>query len=468
MTPVELVLSHYKLPDRIKELHPLQVRAINEQAYLPNSGQWLGTGTGKTLVATMTSLWKKIRYGVPTVIIMPPLLVDQWVAWLEQFQPKLKVVAYQGTPKQREALSFNGSDFVVVGAQIFKKDYDRFMRHFLPLHPNVVVDEATMVCNVGTGTHEAIYDFAIGCNQELLTGTPVNNPMDAYGLLKFTNPGAYRNYKHFENMHVDGRDFFDRPNEFKNLGMLKAALAHNSQTILFSDMYPHMPDPLYIPYEYRLDPKHMKLYTQLAEQQLLVLPDGGKIEATTASKVMHALGQLIVNWGYFSQDDSNVSEAIKHVEQKLNEMGDGKLVVFANYKLSIAAIIKHLGPKYGAVAINSEVTQTQKQRHISSFINDSKCRVVAIQPKSGGYGLDGLQHVCNFAMFLEPCTIPRDFHQSVARLQRTGQRARVGVYLPTAAGTLQFRRFKQLLANDELMNQIVVTKAELREMIYGR
>lgn len=468
MTPLELVLSQYTLPDKIKEVHPKQVRAINEQAYLPNSGQWLGTGTGKTLVASVTSLYKKIKYGVPTVIIMPPLLIEQWDRWLAEFKPKLKVVAYHGTPAHRKSLSFEGADFVLVGPQIFKKEYDKFMTFFLPIHPNVVVDEATMVCNIGTGTHEAIYDFAIGCNQELLTGTPANNPMDAYGLLKFTNPGAYRNLKHFENMHVEGRDFFDRPNEFKNLGMLKSALAKNSQTILFSDMYPHMPDPLYMPYKYSLSPKHMKLYTQLAEQQLLILPDGGKIEATTASKIIHALGQLIVNWEYFSQDESNISEAIKHVEQKLEELGDGKLVVFANYKLSIAALIKNLGTKYGAVAINSEVTQVQKQRNLDRFTNDPKCRLIVIQPKSGGYGLDGLQHVCNYSMFLEPCTIPRDFHQSVARLLRTGQRSRVVVYLPTAEGTLQYRRFKQLLANDELMNQFVTTKAELREMIYGR
>lgn len=466
MTPLELVLQHYQLPARIKTVHPLQVRAINEQAPLMNSGQWLGTGTGKTLVATVTSLYKKLVHGVPTVVIMPPILVEQWERWLSGFTPKLRVLAYQGTPKQREKLSLDGMDFVLVGAQIFKKDFNRLMRHYLPLHPNVVVDEATMVCNIETGTHEAVYDFAVGCAQELLTGTPANNPMDVYGLLKFTNPGAYRHFKEFDDMHVVSRDIFKKPNEFQNLPILKDRLAQNAQTILFSDMYPDMAEPLYIPYTYKLSDKHYTLYRQLAEQQLLLLPDGGKIEATTATKIMHALGQLIINWAYFTQDEKCISEALHHVEQKLAELGSGKLVVFANYKLSVSAVVRYF-TKVKAVAINSEVSESQKQRNIAQFIDDPKCRLIVIQPKSGGYGLDGLQHVCNYTMFLEPCTIPRDFHQSVARLQRTGQTARVVVYLPTAEGTLQFRRFKQLLANDELMNQVVYTKAELRELIYG-
>lgn len=40
------------------------------------------------------------------------------------------------------------------------------------------------------------------------------------------------------------------------------------------------------------DIKHLKLYRKLAEEELLKLPDGGKIDATQATKLVHALGQI--------------------------------------------------------------------------------------------------------------------------------------------------------------------------------
>lgn len=465
MTPFELVQQHYTFPSWLTPF-PLQVKAINEQATLAHSGQWLDTGTGKTFVATATSLFKLITQRRQTVVIMPPILVRQWANWLRTITPALSITEYRGTPAKRKALSLN-ADFVLVGAQVFQRDYERFSAHFFHVKPNVVIDEATMVANVGTQTHDSIYEFAMGCNQELLTGTPASNPMNAYGLLKFTSPGTYRNLKHFENMHVEGRDFFDNPCDFKDLHLLRGALERNSQRILFEDLYPDIEEPLYSHYNYDLDDKHYKLYTELAENQLLLLPDGGKIEATTASKIIHALGQIVGNWHYFSQDPKNISQMVRVIEQKMGELGDKKLVVFANYRMTIKHLTEYFTP-LGAVAVNSEVSEGQKAKNIQRFCDDPKCRLIMIQPRSGGYGVDGLQRVCHHAMFVEPCTVTRDFHQAVARLKRTGQTKRVMVHMPTASGTVQMRGFRALLKNDALTNQIIRNKADLRDMLFGR
>lgn len=464
MTPFEKVLQHYTFPPYIVP-KPLQIETINELAPLPNSGEWLDMGTGKTFCSTACSLFHKIEYGHQTIVVMPPVLVPQWAKWLRSITPALRVTEYVGTPTQRAKLSLD-ADFVLVGVQIFKRDIERFTRHFAGRPKTVTVDEATIICNIGSANHQTVYDFSIGNHQILLSGTPANNPMDAYGLIKFTAPGTYRNKKQFENIHVESRDFYDRPNKFKELDLLYANLARNSKRILYEDMYKDIEQPLYSPIDYDLDPAHYKLYRRLAEEELLKLPDGGKIDGTTANKLRHALGQIVVNWEHFSGVSGNVSNAIHLVEEKLEELGTGKLVVFADYKLTVRACMKHL-KKYGVVSVNSEVSNTEKQDNIARFINDPKCRVIVIQFKSGGYGLDGLQHVCNHMLFLEPCLQPRDFHQCVARLKRTGQTKRVMVMMAIARGTTQPRGFKILLENDTLVNQVIRTAGELREMIYG-
>lgn len=462
MTPTELVLHHYELPFELKRF---QGEICNELAPNLEQGHYLDMGVGKTVCSTVCALFHKIRNGSRVIVIMPPLLLKQWDVWLRRIKPALKVTKYQGTPAQRKAMTLD-ADFVLVGSQIFKKEYDRFQQFYCDKDYVVIVDEATMVCSIESDTHQKIYDFSLGRPRMLLTGTPMNNPMNGYGLMKFTAPGVYRNLKQFENLHVEERDFFGNPSKFMNLDLLAQNMSINSRRVLLADVNDEMPKVSYIPVDYDLDDKHLKLYRKLAEEELLKLPDGGKVDATSGNRLTHCLNQIIVNYGHFAGDPSLTSVTVKLIEEKLEELGSGKLLVFGHYRMTIAHLTEKL-KKYGAVPINSEVSQSKKEKHIDRFINDPSCRVLVAQIKSAGYGLDGLQHVCNHAFYAEACQSPRDFHQSVARLARTGQDKAVQIYMGIAAGTLQVRTFKNLLNNDELVNSVIRNVADLRKAIFG-
>jgi len=462
MTPTELALSRYTLPF---SLMPFQVEVIDDLAPLEEEGHYLDMGTGKTCCSTVSALYHKIERNCRIVVIMPPILLKQWEQWLLSIQPRLSVVRYQGTPAERAAMSLD-ADFVLVGVQIFKKEYERFYNHFKDLDVTTIVDEATIISNIGTDNHEKIYDFTLGKPRMMLTGTPLNNPMDAYGLLKFVAPGIYRNKAQFERIHVKARDFFSNPVEFDKLDLLAENMTVNAKRVLLADVYDQMPQVRYDPITYDLDPKHLKLYRKLAEEELLKLPDGGKIDATQATKLMHALGQIVLNWGHFAGDPKLESDTVSLVKEKLDELGDGKLLVFAHYRMSVALLAEKL-KKYHPVTVNSEVTAKQKERNVQTFIHRPECRVMIAQVKSAGYGLDQLQTVCHSAMYVEPCTSPRDFSQSVARLVRMGQTKPVQVFMTIAEGTLQARAFNNLLKKDEIVNQVIRNKADLRDMIFG-
>ena len=259
---------------------------------------------------------------------------------------------------------------------------------------------------------------------------------------------------------------FNNVTEWDNLDLLAKNMTVNAKRVLLEDIYDEMPEVTYTPLEYDLDPKHARLYRKLAEEELLRLPDGGKIDATTANKLTHALGQIIVNYGHFAGDSSLVSKSLDMAEELLEELGDGKLLMFANYRMSIALLVEKLA-KYGAVGVNSEVTSSQKEKNIEKFIHDPSCRVMVAQVRSAGFGLDGLQAVANTIFYIEPCSSPRDFHQSVARLVRQGQSRPVQVYMGVAAGTLQRRAFNNLMKNDSLVNSVIRNAADLRDLVLG-
>lgn len=484
MTPFEEVLQHFKFPDEIVPgepfvPHPDQVRDINTLAPLPNQGHWEGMGTGKTFIATACALYRRIRFGEQCVIILPPVLALQWERWLKRLRPcptvtiyatpkrtKSKLVQQLSPAEERAKLSLD-SDFVIVGWQIFKKDFDRFQQHFADKKVFVILDEATFCANIGSGVHEAVFEFSTNRARAPLSGTPINNPADGYGLLKFSAPGCYRNKKHFENSHVDERDYFDRPSKWKDLDILEANVAKNSFRLLYEDMYAGVQNPLYDLIPYSLSPAHAKLYDKLANEQLLILEGGVKLDATTVTRLLHALGQIVLNAEYFSAGEIKDSAGFELIEQKLGELGRRKLVVFANYRMTIASMTKRF-KKFGCVPFNSEVTPAQKDKNLRRFIEDPDCRLIAIQFASGGKGLDGLQHVCHHMMFIEQCQQPRDFLQAVARLQRTGQRNRVWVGLPTAQSTLQPRAVRALVKNDDLINEIIRMPYKLRDVIFGK
>lgn len=469
MTPFELVLQHYNFPKEIRgnpfDPHPLQIAVINSLAPLTTSGEWLDMGTGKTFVATACALYWKITQGIPCVVILPPVLIRQWARWLAMISPALSICEYEGTPAERAEKDLS-ADFVIVGIQIFKKEWTKFNVAFRGRRRFVIVDEATMIGNINSDAYQKVYDFCVGMLCTMLTGTPSDPPMRTYAMLTLTAPGSYRSMKHFENEHVDEVDFHKKPIAWKNLDLLNEKLKKNSARVLFKDMYNKSQTPFIDRIEYRLSPDHYKLYRKLSEEQLLELPEGGKIDGSTANRLIHALGQIILNPAHFSGKPEMRSATLDLIDQRLEGLAGGKLLVFAHYKLTIAQLVKHYS-KYGAVQVNSAVTNKQKDLAKQRFIEDDKCKIIFVQYLSGGLGLDGLQWVCNHLMMIEPIRQPYIFRQSVARLDRGGQRHRVMVDVAIAQRTLQVRGFKDLVDNDGVASQIIRNAYELRKEIYG-
>ena len=220
-----------------------------------------------------------------------------------------------------------------------------------------------------------------------------------------------------------------------------------------------------IPYD--LAPAHQKLYERIAVEKLVEFDDGREINAISTQALYSALQQVIINWSHFEDDPSKEPAALELVDEIFDEIGPtAKLAVVANFIRSNSYLLEKL-QKYGAVAVYGEVSAKGKQEAINKFIEDPTCRCILLQPRSAGFGVDGLQHVCSDMLFLEAPTVAPPFYQTAARLDRDGQKSPVNCRIGVANRTVQVRMFKGLLENDKTTNAVQGGYKDLKDAING-
>lgn len=462
MKPYDIVKDWLKLP---WDLYEFQENTVNDLAPLPGAGYYMDTGIGKTPTSIVAALYK-LRVGEVehVVCLMPPILTVNWARNIAKI-PGVTYVEYKGTPKKRAAIDLD-ANFILMGYQIFKRDYDYLVEKIGGRKIAIICDEAQALKNVASQTFKSVRDFALTNHILLLTGTPLSDPEDVYAYTRLVAPSVYRNLHQFHNIHVLKRDFFDKPCEWANLDLLRENLMVNSVRILKRDVLKDLPPVTYEEMNYDLAPKHLALYNELAEQQLKLLPSGDKIDLTQATALFHALGQIPANAEHFSGGEVE-STILDVIDELMDELGDKKLVIFTTYKMTTKRVTDHC-QKYGAVSIWSAISPAQKQKNIDTFVQDAQCRMIVMNWQAGGAGIDNLQHVCADMLFLELPFKASHFHQAVARLDRSGQQLPVNVRIAIAEKTAQWGVYQMVLENDSLINCCVRGMKDLKDVIHGK
>jgi SNF2 family DNA or RNA helicase len=466
MTNYEVIKANYNLPF---ELRPFGADVLNKYGQDHRHGYYWQPGTGKTVASAVHSLCLNLA-GVTNqwIITMPPILIPNWARVLGTITSKRtgkgpRVCMYRGTPKQRRQLDLKNQDYLLMSYEMLKQDFEILYEHAANRKVGGIGDEAHKVKNHESVNFKAHREMYLGRPLLLLTGTPITRPADGYAYCKFTNPSAYRNVRAFDKAHVAERDDYKTVTQWSNLELLRDNLMVNASRILKAEHMAELPPVTYTPIFYDLEPKHYKLYQRIAEEQLVELDNGGEIDAVGSSRLQHALQQVILNWSHFAQEAGLRPAGLELLDTVLEEIDRDKLLVVANYRLSnelIRTTYPNSAALFGGMGAKAQETNLRK------FIDDPECRVMVIQPEAGGYGVDGLQHVCSDILFLE-CPTPTQFQQAKDRLDRDGQKLPVNCRIAVANKTLQVRRHRQMLDNDELANKVQGSFKDLREAIYG-
>ena len=445
---------------------PLQVEDAVSAAIAGRFAFWYEVGVGKTLAATLAATALDSVY---KIVICPPIIMNQWEEWLNEIGIKDTCI-YKGPRRTVDMLDHH---WVIMSHAIYRDSFEVIKARLAQRDVTLVVDEAQALKNPQSKLFKCVNQFvAPDRHLLLLTATPTSKPEDTYTYIKLKTPALYRSWGHWQNLHVLDRDIFGTITKYQNLEMLADRFAMHSVRRTKRDVFGDVMEPIYQRMPYELDPKHYKLYVKLAEEQLLLLANGDKIDATTAQRLRHALQQIVVNYGKFSGNPEDRSRAYDIIDQVIEEVdpmdkSKSKLVIWTYYVSTSESVTAYLKQKFGDRAVVAAYGKVNSQKAIDAIMKDPEARILVAQPSSCGVGLN-LQHVCWENLFIELSTTPMQVRQAAGRTDRAGQKNRPTMRFAQALKTIQVKLFNDLLKNDDLVTKVERTAASLRQEIFGQ
>lgn len=446
-------------------LEPRQVDGVNFLSTFPRVGNFSDVGCGKTVMATALSMVKGPEV---TLVTVPPILIPQWVTWLQNFSKD--VVRYQGTPTYRAKLDLGNARWIVMSHAIFRQDYEYLRAKALRPSMEIIVDEAQALKNSASVLFKYVNRLSSIADVQLLTGTPTTKPTDAYSYIKLKTPTVFRSYGHFENTYVVEKDFFKQPVKYGNLDHLADTLALQTVKYTKEEVFGYNLTPIYTTIPYDLDRDHKRLYDKLVEEQLLLLDNGAKIDATTPVRLYHALQQIVCNWAHFSGEPhrSAAYDILDEVVEDTNclDVTHSKLIVWTYYKMTSRNVLEYCHKQWPGTTV-AAYSEVDSAKSVKSFMEDPRTRILIAQPSSAGMGLNPA-HLCSEVLFLEASTSPMQIRQAIGRVDRKGQTVRPTIRFAEAIGTIQKTLYGRLASNDDLVIRVENLKDSLRDALFGR
>jgi SWI/SNF-related matrix-associated actin-dependent regulator 1 of chromatin subfamily A len=111
-------------------------------------------------------------------------------------------------------------------------------------------------------------------------------------------------------------------------------------------------------------------------------------------------------------------------EQIIDDLTTGgiqKITIFAIHKIGIKWLTEKLSA-FNPVVIDGSTPAEKRQPNIDRFQQDPTCRAILGNIDAMGTGVDGLQNVCDEAVFCELAWVPSTNAQAIMRLCRIGQK----------------------------------------------
>ena len=424
------------LPSLAVPLLPHQKEAVRfaldrKQAYLA-----LDMGLGKTACAVAVIESSRLIGDSPALIVIPPSLRTTWVKELAKFAPHLKVHVIRGM----RTYALPPADVYIIGDSIIREWTD--ITDPNSLHNKIVVlivDEAHRVKNSGSGRTKAVIELSktVRGVKVLMSGTPSPNGrnMEMGSQIEILGKTAWdavggkgKFWGYYCPVERDDKGRLNRFGKRANVDSLGLNEAMSSSFM----MRMRREAVLDLPYKGRsavhIEGKGKAVNDyMLAEEDLVAYLAGEGLEWRGAAR-NEALVKLTTMRRLAGE--CKIRGVVEHVRELLIETAydDVPMGIFvvAEHHSVMSGILEGL-EKYGAVAYNGTMNDSEKAEAVESFISGN-ARVMVGQIKSAGLGLTlhGSGRNRRVVIAQLPWS-PADIQQAEDRLHRIGQTSDVEV-----------------------------------------
>ena len=149
---------------------------------------------------------------------------------------------------------------------------------------------------------------------------------------------------------------------------------------------------------------------------------------------------------------AKVGRAVDHVRTLLDG-GVDKVVLFAYHREVVSSLAREFGDE--AVAVHGSVLPRDREAAKKAFVENPKVKVFIGQLTAAGTGVDGLQEVCDRAVFVEASWTPGENEQCVDRLHRIGQKSSVLAQFLVAPGSLDERIIGKAIEKYHVIDRVL-------------
>lgn len=359
---------------------------------------------------------------------------------------------------ERDIELFNALDRDILRGAITLINYDKVWRGgdkspYYKKYGCIILDEAHLIKNRSSQRSKFLLKLACMSDYRyILTGTPIGNGQleNIYSLYCFLDPYLERgrvcsrifggSYQKFQDRYCI-LNMYHKPSSYIHVKELQEIINEHSYRVKkvdCLDLPEKLPDEVV-----KVDLLEKKLYKKLATESAIL-----EYEILAENPLSRLVKLRQLSSGYLTYKEGREDKLLELKTEKLSvldEILDGypedkKVVIFAEFKYSIAQISKLLrGKKIRFVTLDGD----QKDKTIwRQFQNDKRIRVIVCQYQTANAGID--LFASDTIIYYEPTLRSITLEQSRDRIHRTGQKEKCSYIHLITRGTVEVDIYRAL------------------------
>jgi hypothetical protein len=450
------------LPEGVTaQLRPYQLDGYHFLAYLAVNrfGGILADdmGLGKTLQALAWVLWLRRQTNdapaanapLPSLVVCPKSVMDNWHAEAAQFTPGLRVRLWPASELGRfgEALDeadlhvLNYSQLRVLAKKVTTARWQA-----------VILDEGQYIKNPNSQTAQVAR--ALHADHRLvLSGTPIENRLlDLWSLMAFAMPGVLGSRAQFARIY----DAKDDPLARQRLASrVRPFVLRRTKIQVAKDLPDRIEEDLFC----EIDGEQKILYrAELKRAQQLLL--GIKTQSELAKQQFHfltsllRLRQICCHPRLMKPDSTGTSAKVEALMEQLEQLmeEDQKVLVFSQFVEMLDLLRPVLAERNWPIFYLAGETENRGEL-VRRFQAAQGPAVFLISLKAGGFGLN--LTAASYVVLFDPWWNPAVENQAIDRTHRIGQNNKVIAYRLLIKNSIEekiraLQRQKKALAEDVL------------------
>lgn len=452
-------IDEYDIPSGFKgTLRSYQYAGYNWMKFLDDYG--FGgcladdMGLGKT-VQTLAVLQGEKETGTngTSLLIMPTSLVYNWMMEAKKFAPKLKLLNYTGSQRNKNPKLFGQYDLVLTSYGIARIDTDILKEFYFNY---IILDESQAIKNPESRIAQAVRQLK-SRRRLILTGTPIeNSTLDLWSQMSFVNPGLLGDKKFFQKefqIPIEKKKDILKTEKLNRL--VKPFLLRREKSQVAKDLpdkvenikYCEMSAAQRVFYESEKSAFKNKIFDVIENDGIqkshMILLQG----LTRLRQISNH--PLMVDDMY--QGDSGKFEDITYMIQ--NALGENhKLLIFSQFVKHLDLVRNHLN-QAGIPFAYLDGSTKDRQAQVEKFQEKNQINTFLISLKAGGLGLNLTS--ADYVFILDPWWNPAAEAQAIDRAHRIGQTQTVFTYKFIARDSVEEKILKLQKSKLKLAGDIV-------------